>query len=81
VCVLLSARFAAPTRWSEELTSADTVLVVDDIARAALRLGSTVTVERIDGALHDVFLSRHEAREDAYRRLDRWVTGWRAAQT
>ncbi|PRB10249.1 alpha/beta hydrolase [Microbacterium sp. MYb62] len=79
VCVLLSTRFVPPTRWSEDLTSADSVLVVDDIARAALRLGSTVTVERIDGALHDVFLSRHEAREDAYRRLDRWVTGWRSA--
>ncbi|MCK2024919.1 MULTISPECIES: alpha/beta hydrolase [Microbacterium] len=81
VCVLLSARFVPPTRWSDDLTSADSVLVVDDIARAALRLGSTVTVERIDGALHDVFLSRHAAREDAYRRLDRWVVGWRAAQT
>ncbi|WP_315638420.1 MULTISPECIES: alpha/beta hydrolase [Microbacterium] len=81
VCVLLSARFVPPTRWSEELTSADSVLVVDDIARAALRLGSTVTVDRIDGALHDVFLSRHEAREDAYRRLHRWVVGWRAAHT
>lgn len=79
VCVLLSARFAAPTRWSDDLTSVDSVLVVDDIARAALRLGPSVTIERIDGALHDVFLSRHEAREDAYRRLDRWVTGWRAA--
>ena len=79
VCVLLSARFAPPTRWSDELTSADSVLVVDDIARAALRLGSSVTVERIDGALHDVFLSRHEAREDAYARLARWVTGWRAS--
>lgn len=80
VCVLLSARFAPPTRWSDDLTSADSVLVVDDIARAALRLGSSVTVERIDGALHDVFLSRHEAREDAYRRLERWVTGWRAVE-
>ena len=54
------------------------MLVVDDIARAALRLGSSVTVERIDGALHDVFLSRHEAREDAYRRLGLWATAWRA---
>jgi alpha-beta hydrolase superfamily lysophospholipase len=78
VCVLLSARFVPPTRWSEDLTSADSVLVVDDIARASLRLGRSVTVERIDGALHDVFLSRHGAREDAYRRLDRWVTGWSA---
>ena len=79
VCVMLSSRFVAPTRWSQELTAADSVLIVDDIARAALKLGSTVTVERIDGALHDVFLSRHEAREDAYRRLERWVTGWHAA--
>ncbi|WP_460796743.1 alpha/beta hydrolase [Microbacterium sp. GXF0217] len=80
VCVLLSARTAVPSRWSDELTSADSVLVVDDIARASLKLGSSVTVERIDGALHDVFLSRHDAREDAYRRLDRWVTGWAAAR-
>lgn len=78
VCVLLSARSAPPTRWSDDLTAADSVLVVDDIARAALRLGPSVTVERIDGALHDVFLSRHEAREEAYRRLGRWVAGWRA---
>ncbi|MDR6142638.1 alpha-beta hydrolase superfamily lysophospholipase [Microbacterium foliorum] len=80
VCVLLSARSATPTRWSEDLTRADSVLVVDDIARAALKLGPSVTVERIDGALHDVFLSRHEAREEAYRRLDRWVRGWTAAR-
>lgn len=74
VCVMLSARTAVPTRWDDELTRADTVLVVDDIARAALKLGSSVTVERIDGALHDIFLSAHNAREEAYRRLDRWAT-------
>ncbi len=79
VCVLLSARSAVPVRWSDALTRADTVLQVNDIARAALHLGSSVTLERIEGALHDVFLSRHEAREEAYRRLDRWVTGFVAA--
>lgn len=80
VCVLLSARSAVPTRWSEELTSADTVLVVDHIAHSALKLGSSVTVERIDGALHDVFLSRKPARDAAYARLERWVTGWAASR-
>lgn len=80
VCVLLSARSATPTRWSDDLTRADSVLVVDDIARAALKLGPSVTIERIDGALHDVFLSRHEAREEAYRRLARWVQGWAAGR-
>jgi len=80
VCVLLSARTVVPTRWSDELTRADSVLVVDDIARAALKLGSSVTIERIDGALHDVFLSAREARADAYSRLDRWVSGWVASR-
>ena len=76
VCVLLSARSALPTRWSDELTRVDSVLNVDEIARAALGLGSSVTIERIDGAIHDVFLSRHEAREEAYARLGRWVRGF-----
>ncbi|KDA07034.1 alpha/beta hydrolase [Microbacterium sp. CH12i] len=81
VCVLLSARSVAPTRWSDELVAADTVLVVDDIAERALKLGSSVTIERVDGALHDVFLSRKDARDDAYARLERWVTGWAASST
>ncbi|MDA4894277.1 alpha/beta hydrolase [Streptomyces sp. MS2A] len=79
VCVLLSKRSAVPTAWSDELTRADSVLGVDDVARAALKLGPSVTIERIDGALHDVFLSRHEAREEAYARLDRWSRGWAVA--
>lgn len=76
ICVLLSARSMPPRRWSDALTSADTVLAVDEVARAALRLGSSVTVERIEGALHDVFLSRHDAREEAYARMARWVDGF-----
>ncbi|GAA2233076.1 alpha/beta hydrolase [Rarobacter faecitabidus] len=75
ICVLLSARSAVPTRWSDALTRADSVLTVDEIARAALKLGSSVNIERIDGALHDVFLSHHDARMDAYRRIDRWFAG------
>lgn len=78
VCVLLSARSAVPTRWSEALTEADTVLTVDEIARAALNLGSSVTIERIDGALHDVFLSRKQARDEAYARMERWALGYLA---
>lgn len=75
ICVLLSARTAVPARWSEDLTQADTVLTVDEIAKSCLKLGSAVTVNRIDGALHDVFLSRHEARMTAYRRMADWLTG------
>ncbi len=73
VCVLLSQRTWIGVRWSDEALSTDTVLVVDDIAKAALKLGRSVTVERIDGALHDIFLSERSAREDAYATLARWV--------
>lgn len=78
VQVLLSARSAAPTRWSDELTRADSVLDVERVAGAALKLGRTVTVDRIDGALHDVFLSAELSRRDAFYRLERWLTGWQA---
>jgi alpha-beta hydrolase superfamily lysophospholipase len=81
VCVLLSAHSAYPTAWSEDLTRADSVLVVDDIARAALKIGHSITIEWVEGALHDVFLSRHEAREEAYARLGHWVDGWAAADS
>ena len=78
-CVLLSARSQFGMVWRDEMLRADTVLDVDLVARAALRLGDSVTIERIDGALHDVFLSEPLAREDAYGRLRRWVTGWNLA--
>lgn len=79
ICVMLSARTALPVRWSEELTRADTVLDVQEVAKAALGLGSSVTIEWIEGALHDVFLSSEVPRATAYRRLDRWVRAWSAA--
>lgn len=75
VLVMLSSRSARPTRWSEDLTRTDSVLVVDDIAHRALSLGASVTVERVPGALHDIFVSRADARDIAYERLDRWASG------
>lgn len=74
VLVLLSARSAPPFPWSEVMTASDSVLVVDDIARAATRIGRLVTIARIDGAIHDVFLSREEPRATAFAVLETWVT-------
>jgi alpha-beta hydrolase superfamily lysophospholipase len=54
----------------------DAVLDVNIIALRALTLGRSVTVERIDGALHDVFLSPAGIRADAYERLARWLRGY-----
>ncbi len=73
--VLLSARSTSPLRWNDTMTSTDSVLVVDDIARAATRIAATVTIARIDGALHDVFLSAAPARAEAADRLVTFVSG------
>lgn len=81
IFTLLSAHDALTARWSPAMLHADSVLVVRDVAERATRLGSTVTVSRIDGALHDVFLSRQPAREHAYAAMDRWVGGYVAAPT
>ncbi len=75
VLVLLSARSTSPLRWTPAMTSSDSVLVVDDIARAALRIGSLVTIARVDGAIHDVFLSAPDPRERAYGLLRSWLLG------
>lgn len=76
ILVLLSHGSANGPFWSEEMRRTDAVLDVNIIALRALTLGRTVTVERIDGALHDVFLSPAKVRADAYARLARWLRGY-----
>jgi alpha-beta hydrolase superfamily lysophospholipase len=76
VLTLLSARSTLQGRWDDAMLASDIVLVVDDIARHALELGPEVTVARIDGALHDVFLSREPARAAAYAAITRWLKGY-----
>lgn len=78
VLVLLSHTSATGLAWSEKMRRADAVLDVDIIAARALALGRTVTVERIEGGLHDVFLSPPAVRTDAYARLDRWLQAYGA---
>lgn len=76
ILTLLSARSTILPRWSEQMRHSDSVLVVNDIARAAVRLGTTVTVARIEGALHDVVLSAEAPREAAYAALTRWLRAY-----
>ncbi len=73
--VLLSSAWAPPLQWSDAMTAADSVLDVDDIARAATRIGSLVTIARIPGAIHDVFLSEAHARAHAFDTVRHWMTG------
>ncbi|MET4094219.1 alpha/beta hydrolase [Arthrobacter sp. UYCu712] len=76
ILVLISGASANGMVWKESMRSTDAVLDVNMIALRALSLGRTVTLERIDGALHDVFLSAPRVRKDAYARLARWIRAY-----
>lgn len=76
ILVLLSGASANGMVWSEAMRRTDAVLDVNTLAVRAMSLGRTVTLEKIDGALHDVFLSPPKVRADAYARLSRWIRGY-----
>ncbi|MDI3211250.1 alpha/beta hydrolase [Arthrobacter sp. AL12] len=76
ILVLISGASATGMFWKESMRRTDAVLDVNTIALRALSLGRTVTLERIDGALHDVFLSAPCVRADAYARLARWLRAY-----
>lgn len=78
--VLVMCGTASGNRRSSlpELRSADAVLDVDRIARLSTQLGRNVTCIRIDGAVHDVFLSPRPAREQAFHELSRWLIAYAA---
>lgn len=76
VLVLTSSASANGMVWQESMRRSDAVLDVGVIALRAMALGRTVTLERIDGGLHDVFLSAPAVRKDAYARLARWINGF-----
>jgi alpha-beta hydrolase superfamily lysophospholipase len=76
ILVLISGASANGMFWKESMRRTDAVLDVNTIALRALSLGRTVTLERIDGALHDVFLSAPRVRADAYGRLARWLRAY-----
>lgn len=79
ILVLMSERSLNGPYWKEGMRAADAVLDVQTMAARALTLGRSVTIERIDGGLHDVLLSEKSVRADAYARLERWARGYMLA--
>lgn len=78
VLVLFSARSLISPVWSEQMKEADIVLDVDQIAARAANLGRQVSLNRVEGALHDVLLSRPEVRRSAYADLRQWARAYLA---
>lgn len=72
VLMVTSTKSDFRRRWSDELLGVDTVLDVARLAARAHRLGRHVTLVRLEGAIHDVVLSRRAVRERFADELRRW---------
>lgn len=74
ILVATSIRSDFRPAWDDALLRADIVLDVDRIARRATKLGTHVTLLRIDDALHDIALSPVPVRERFFEETERWLT-------
>ncbi|MFP5253497.1 MAG: alpha/beta hydrolase [Actinomycetes bacterium] len=72
VLVLTSATSGRPRQWDESCTASDIVLDVRLIRKWAHTLGRHVTSVAVEGAIHDVTLSRAAVRAVAFDQLARW---------
>ncbi len=76
ILVLASARSDFGRKWHDGLNAADVVLDVEQISRRAGLLGRCVTIQRVEGGLHDLVLSAPAVREQVFADLVRWVRGY-----
>lgn len=73
VLALSSSATASAGAPIEERQRGDVVLDATRIAHAAVGLGSDVTIVRVTGGMHDLFLSKAAARAEAYAATGRWL--------
>lgn len=71
--VMHSSTSSQPKRWGEAAQTTDIILNVQDIAHHAAKLQGKVEIMAVDGALHDVILSKKPVREHAYQLLFTWL--------
>lgn len=71
--VLRSDKTHFSRRYSDDSDAADLVLDVEQIQRWSGCIGGETLVKPIQGARHDVFLSRQPARDAAYDAVDAWL--------
>jgi len=76
VLVLTSSASGHPKEYDETCASTDIVLDVELIRKWAHRLAGHVTLVRVDGALHDVTMSRAPVRKRAFEEIGRWLDAY-----
>jgi alpha-beta hydrolase superfamily lysophospholipase len=74
--VLTSAGSGRPKEYDDSCSSTDIVLDVELIRKWAHKLADHVTLVRVQGAIHDVFLSRAAVRRRAFEEVTRWSNAY-----
>jgi alpha-beta hydrolase superfamily lysophospholipase len=76
ILVLTSGATVYPPEMGEDVHGHDIVLEVEQIRRWAPAVGKHVTLVSIDGARHDVTLSRDPVRKQVYQELERFMDAY-----
>jgi alpha-beta hydrolase superfamily lysophospholipase len=76
VLVLSSDRSSWPSAMCDDVHCTDIVLDVRQIRQWATAIGRHVTYVAVPGAVHDVVLSRPEARKRAYAEIESWLSAY-----
>lgn len=76
ILVLCSTASTISTTWNDSMLETDIILDVVPMVRRAAELGDNVTIRRLPGALHDVFLSRSEVRRSAVEAATWWLDAY-----
>ena len=74
--VLSSARSYFGPQLDDHARTHDIVLDVEQIRRWASSVGRHVTSIAVEGAIHDVVLSRREVRAEVYALIQTWLDAW-----
>jgi alpha-beta hydrolase superfamily lysophospholipase len=73
ILILHSDKTSFAKNWDDVILKSDMVLNVEHIKKHGPRLGSNVTFAEIEGAMHDVFLSKKVVRRIAFEKILRWL--------
>lgn len=77
VLVLTSASsVTAASEWREEQRAKDSVLDVEQIWKRVAHLGNHVTLAKLEGAIHDVVLSRESVRNKAFNEINHFIRAY-----
>lgn len=76
--VMTSAETHFGAKFSPKMLTTDSVLDVEDTAKRALKLGRSIMLHRLPGALHDVYASAPPVRHQAFEATFAWLQHFRS---